>query len=1366
MNGTGWHIRLLSLLFLLSSLYIQAQQKQLNGRVVDAETGDPLPYVTIYLGPGRGTLTNEEGEYMVKVEANDSVSFSCIGYEKLLLPVSGVQFLTKMKAIPIHLKELTVQAIPYEDVIKKTIKNVKSSYKRGKKNISPYFWRSSISNGKETELVEAFLKARSAVNLRFVELLSGIKGTDAEGNKSNLNILRTNMPMLMTTGPITFEDRWQYVLKPLKSIKDVRKYYQVEGCLLTGEKGEKLYKLDFTHNNQLPPITEEMRHRMLNGWEWKIFEGSVYVDAEDFHLVSFRGGIKNIYQKVDGKDRQPIDVKIGIDYDYAQGYCEISKLTVLGGTESMNFRSLLYKMEDPEMMEREGSLLSYNLADDIEAVGHDSAMWSKYDIVKRTAEEERIAFGESPRGKRPGERELASEDSSQIERGTFADSIVENLRLFEKSYPQEKVYVHMDNDCYFLGDTIRYAAHLSSASNHSRSNLSKILYVELLNEEGYLVERQIVRAERGHADGCFVLNNPVQYAGYYELRAYTRWQLNWGCFERKHSQKSREWFIDREAEHEYFRDYDKLYSRVFPVYDKPSKQGDYDQVMSRRILRRQYKPEERKLLLSFFPEGGNLVAGVENRVAFEAAWSDGEWVEGTLQVDSSAKAETKNRGRGVFTVVPEKGQEREVEFVTRKGERIRAKLPVPEGEGLSVEVLQRGESLQLKTRPSVSGVPDSLAVSLMHGGKLEVLRTMSPRGEGSTVEFDTSTLAAGIHQLTVFDAAGRVWADRLFFVRKADTHQPTLECRGMRDEYQPYENIALTFASPSQSGKAGGTQGTSVSIREQTFPETPFDNGGILTELLLCSEIKGFVPHPGWYFEKDDEEHRQALDLLMMTQGWRRFDWKSMAVKGAWEPTQPCEQSQHIMGRVLRGNNNTEYFKSPSPSSNQDDFTDLEGILKKRRNEGQTRNERFDTSEDKSKRKDGREEPEEEKLAKYVDVSIENNSPTETLRDYRKEKLKGEVLVHVELEPIRSKKALFMNIDTDEQGKFHFAMPKSYGVCQFFLTACDTVEADSYEFIMPREVVEYTEDVGARTGNQLISYAIDNAKYRVRVSHPYPHFVSPYNFYQKHLMKGVPKESPLRLEDVTVMDELEVSNRRRGSAQFDDSQPTLMVLSYEAYNDYTDAGLTHADNGVVRYFIGDMGLEAPYKAGPNGTPDYGIRKRLGLGKTRRTLPQYVDIPKDSIYHRKYLHSFPETIQFSPDEMRDYSDMLEKTDRYVLYTDYIPRCSDKSRYEGSNLPETSIVTYPYPDGSEQIAYRDRRYFLPGMSIANDFYHPDYSQHKLPEGQKDYRRTLYWNPNLQLDEKGEAHISFYNNSRTTKIVVDAEGQAADGTLLWYK
>ena len=107
-----------------------------------------------------------------------------------------------------------------------------------------------------------------------------------------------------------------------------------------------------------------------------------------------------------------------------------------------------------------------------------------------------------------------------------------------------------------------------------------------------------------------------------------------------------------------------------------------------------------------------------------------------------------------------------------------------------------------------------------------------------------------------------------------------------------------------------------------------------------------------------------------------------------------------------------------------------------------------------------------------------------------------------------------------------------------------------------------------------------------------------------------------------------------------------------------------------------------------------------------------------------------------------------------------------RYQGSNLPETRLVFFPYPDQSSRVVYRDRYYILPGFAYPAEFYNPDYSKQRLPEGQKDYRRTLYWNPNLQLDEKGEAHVTLYNNSRTTHPNVEAAGQTAEGGLLWNK
>ena len=190
------------------------------------------------------------------------------------------------------------------------------------------------------------------------------------------------------------------------------------------------------------------------------------------------------------------------------------------------------------------------------------------------------------------------------------------------------------------------------------------------------------------------------------------------------------------------------------------------------------------------------------------------------------------------------------------------------------------------------------------------------------------------------------------------------------------------------------------------------------------------------------------------------------------------------------------------------------------------------------------------------------------------------------------------------------------------------------------------------------------------------------------------------------------------------------------------------------------------------TRDY-ISIRYGLSPSRRALPQYIDIPQDSLYLPKYLSSrkvsnvsyssknSDETF-ISPGERKEFNN-IAKLDKYILYTDYSPRRSGSSRYQGSDIT-VQLAVYPFYDGSKRMVYRDRCLVLQGFSYPAEFYSPDYSKHKLPEGQKDYRRTLYWNPNLMLDSNGEANVTLYNNSRTTSIQVDVQGQSPDGTLLW--
>ena len=128
--------------------------------------------------------------------------------------------------------------------------------------------------------------------------------------------------------------------------------------------------------------------------------------------------------------------------------------------------------------------------------------------------------------------------------------------------------------------------------------------------------------------------------------------------------------------HEFFRDYEKLYSRTFPIFDKQQAPAAYFLDMSLRPLERPFlaKEAEATPTVTFFPEGGNLVEGLPCRVAYEAVMSNGEALDGVLMVDVDT-IPVQNRGRGMFTLTPEADVLPKVVFVDTSGTRVKCTLP-------------------------------------------------------------------------------------------------------------------------------------------------------------------------------------------------------------------------------------------------------------------------------------------------------------------------------------------------------------------------------------------------------------------------------------------------------------------------------------------------------------------------------------------------------------------------------------------------------------------------------------------------------------------------------------------------------------------
>ena len=1364
-----------TLLMLICSCPLLAQI-QIKGRVVDAETGEPLPYANVYADDKNGTLTNTDGYFQLLTSEGARVRFTYIGYQQMVRPAQQAQGTLRMQPLSRDLGQVTVRPYDPAELVREIIRKLDESYKKGRGERGLYFYRTTFTNGKRNELVEAFMKANSAVNLRKMAITSGVTGSDITDDNARLGITYTNVHRVMQVGARTYDSyRWKSCIKPFDKVSVFNRYYDAKAISL-GQGEEEIIRIEFKEK----PGSPDRKGKGL-------MVGTAYVRAADKCLLRFDGNV--LYQFMQsGLSRVPEEIKFSMQYDYSRGFAELSSLSIEGGGEfqpnvlshlsTLRYRTILFHIPNDSLERQKEYRLETDMMAAVQKAGYDSQLWNRYEVIRRTEKEERIVFGENLMAHRrtkakDGQDYIPHMDSTENPR---LSELLQRHKRFATLIPQEKLYVHMDNTCYFQGDTIWFAAYTRKTNTDRPSDMSKVLYVELLNHDGYMVERKILKITDGRADGFFALNQNHAYSGYYELRAYTRWQLNWGVTERPHSLRSQRWFISEETERSFFRDYEKLYSRVFPVFDRPDTEGDHTPRMTLRPLRRPaYRNKEKSpLRLTFYPEGGNLIQGLPCRVAFEACRENGEWVEGTLSlvendVQTGHAIATQHRGRGSFSITPGADKAQRVQFTSKDGERVTATLPRAETSGASLSVAQQGEGWTMHCRLSADIQPLAVGLTVSYEGK--VLGFYTLKGHNERLTFEPPQGMSGVYQATLFTEDGKVLADRLFFHRTPGMAVAPLQVEGLKAEYAPYDSIRISV----QGKDTHHNSLLSLAVREKSTSFGNHDTGNILTEMLLASEIRGFVPDPGWYFEQDDSVHRTALDLLMMTQGWRRFRWQDMAVKGALEQTQPREKQLMLKGRVYPSNP-----ADPRLRELEDQNRVLQSASENNEKDRQEREKRQKELRDWAgadpkiqQLQDESDRWEKARLTAERDRFFLQKQKSGRKRDSLQNDYNLEYYLHAMLQD-GDKKYPFEDMRTHKQGTFEAVIPDFYGECILYLAATPLKRYNPYRQFEWKEM----QDPEYLTPKQLAKSIIAPSKAQVLIDHHYPRFVKPYTYYQERLSqpKWQGKIEKEKEANVTQMPEVSVTSKFKGQFRFNNQFPAFILDHMDALNASIDAGLYYAPNIQMKTYLGDMGLE-----GINGreeeladflierddedkflkTPS-AIRHRLGVSSDRRIMDTGHEPSADSLYSRENLKSISTDAFISDGELRQYLG-LGAIDKTVYYTDYSPRFSGSQQYK-NDFPEVNIVHYPHANGGQYPVYADRCLRLPGFALPAEFYSPDYSKQTPPDSVKDYRRTLYWNPNLMLDKDGKATITLYNNARTTQISVDAAGQAADGTLLW--
>ncbi len=875
---------------------------------------------------------------------------------------------------------------------------------------------------------------------------------------------------------------------------------------------------------------------------------------------------------------------------------------------------------------------------------------------------------------------------------------------------QEKIYIHMDNNCYFIGDTLWYKAYVLRADELTITDMSKMVYVELLSPDGLVVQRQrLIVSNRGFACGQFVLTDSL-YSGYYELRAYTKWMLNFHVFEREYTKDASHMFYSGQMAKDFFRDWDGLYSRVFPVYAKPETEGDYEgKYMYQRPKQRVVKAPADRLQASFYPEGGSLVKGVKSRVAFElndqfcmALDIPGELSDGT-------PLKPVHMGRGTFEFTPTGGTPK-ARF-TWKGKNYSFSLPKVQDEGV-VLGYSEGE-VRLSASPRYSN--GTFALAALCRGRLARFEKLTMSGGQATVRLPLAELPTGVNELMLFDEAGKILASRLIFVNNHDLTVPMEVSTGGKTDYQPFEPITV-------EAQSGVPTLFSISVRDGSTDDASFNDGNIMTDMLLSSELKGFIAHPAYYFESDDETHRLDLDLLMMVQGWRRY--RPFPIR--YQP----ETSLVIEGQVnkMLGIDMLELDEVAALDHNNSISSVM---MSESGGVGLETGGTFTETEPSAEQNDAAYKAESESSGE------EDFSYAGSFMGVNHGNLKHEVIVEAELTD--GHKTVGAATRTTHGGVFKFQLPPYYGDAVLLMKAYEP--KDSLKKCMTSH-----SDKGM----------LDEEKYPdfyVKQDLFYPVFSHPYTYYQNHLPDiEIPmlddgfyedEEADEDIHSSRKLQTVNVKGKRRGRRGIDYTKPAQVMDAYDLYNLATDRGLSW---GAV-----NMGT-FPYKA---CYVLYGNMERYNTLHVRAKLDNYT-------FYKNY--------QAVGDELKNradarlYKDLhLRRIQNIRFFTDYELRNPGDSLPESLNQDDITIVYEPVPDDGKRLTYRDRRYILPGIAYPEDFYHPDYST-RPAEDAKDYRRTLYWNPNACTDKNGTFTTTFYNNARATRIRVSAAGVTPDGRFVY--
>ena len=854
---------------------------------------------------------------------------------------------------------------------------------------------------------------------------------------------------------------------------------------------------------------------------------------------------------------------------------------------------------------------------------------------------------------------------------------------FNRAIPQEKVYLHLDNTGYFENETVWFKAYLVRTDRSSPSDLSKVLYVELINMSGDVIKTTKWPVDSlGQSRGDLKLDSLLG-SGFYEIRAYTRYMTSWGPL--------------------------ACYSRVIPVFKKPSEEGNYSDLSIRPRLYKHRDPNNRDrsdslhakamdeglsssemlktISVQFFPEGGKLVEGKKSRVALMAAddngypyQSEGFVVNGNGDV--LALVNTDSLGRGVFEVTPD-GSPLSMQMRNRKSGESRSvqifPLPPAEKEGRVLTLDAVSDDMLVSVQCSDSLVGSPLGCVLMHEGNILYCDTMEalPLVE---IELDRSRQHPGVSQFTVFDSLGRILAERRFFICPRSSSDDRVLVSSAATRLRPCGKVILDVQSlPYSTISLSAIDAGSMTNGKQ---------GNIRTWLLLSSDVRGYISNVDYYFESDDKAHRESADLLMLTQAWRRYDWEEMAGVKPMANPQPVEDKFYVFGKL-------NVYRKHNPASH----VAMEAFLYNESGE-----------------------------------SLTGSTVTDSLGRYAFEMpfVDGEWKMQIYTRLNDKRKTYYVGIDRQISPLPQYVSRSATSILHplapnLFVLHADVGEsgAEEEEFIPITKKNHVLKNVTVKARRRY--FTNDDWKYK-NESWGREHATLYYDIDRERediLDRGLPTSTIF--EFLFMRNSMFQASSRSVLSSRQETEGKNVELHANEHFSYGGRPIKWiVDNGDTQCVL-----------------DTSLSTLSKMGKVLCTQINYAEMVSDEIPAGVTSNSGTLLYSFFPIWMEEIKSL------------YVVPYSPKEVHQA-----VRVYLYTHKRFTTESQKGLRRTYFQGFNKPSAFQMEDYS---VVPPMADYRRTIYWAPDVRTDASGKAKVEFYNNSTCREMYISAEGMSDDGRIL---